>query len=81
MTTRQDLHRLVDELPDEELDTVRHYLERVRDSDDPILGALLDASEDDEPASEEEDREADEAWAEYKRGEARPWTQVRDELE
>jgi len=81
VTVKDQLHRLVEELPDSELPIARRFLEYLRIMGrDPLLRALIEAPIDDEPASAEEDREAEEAWNEYRRGEARPWEEVRQEL-
>ena len=81
MTIKEDLHRVVDELPERELHTALRFLEYLRDvCRDPLLRALMEAPEDDEPLSLEEAQGADEAWQEYLRGEARPWEEVREEL-
>ena len=77
MTTKEVLHRLVDAIPDEELDTARQALELLAD---PFLLALANAPLDDEPTTPEEDAGAEEAWQEYLRGQARPWEDVRREL-
>ena len=69
-TTRDALHRLVDELPKRELSAAWRYLEYLRNMGDPVLRAFLEAPEDDEPETEEERVSADEAWQEYQRGEA-----------
>ena len=81
MTIKEDLHRLVDELPKKELPVAKRYLEYLRNMDDPILRTLMEAPDDDEPTTPEEDKVADEAWQEYLRGEARPWEEVRKELD
>jgi hypothetical protein len=47
-TTKEDLRRLVDELPNSELDAARRFLEYLRDTDDPLLKKLLEAPEEDE---------------------------------
>lgn len=44
--TRADLHRLVDQLPDESLDSAAVVLERVSD---PFWGTLMASPPDDEP--------------------------------
>ena len=62
MTNKDRLQRLVEELPESELDAARRYLEYLRDTTDPLLRKLLDAPEDDEPESEQ--RQAAEAEAE-----------------
>ncbi|MBI3979150.1 MAG: hypothetical protein HY331_13275 [Chloroflexi bacterium] len=81
MTTKERLHRLVEELPESELHAALRFLEYLRNVGcDPVLRALHQAPEDDEPATPEEDQEAAEAWREYLRGEARPWERVREEL-
>ena len=80
MTIKDDLHRLVDELPQKELHGAKRFLEYLRNMGDPVLRALMEAPEDDEPTTPEENEGADEAWQEYLRGEARPWEDVRKEL-
>ena len=80
LTTKADLRRLVGQLPESELEAALRYLEYLRDTADPLLRALMQAPEDDEPTTPQEDAEAEEAWQEYLRGEARPWEEVRKEL-
>ena len=69
MTIKEDLHRLVDELPKKELPVAKRYLEYLRNMGDPVLRALMEAPQDDEPTTPEEDKLAEEAWQEYLRGE------------
>ena len=80
MTIKDELHRLVDELPQRELHGAKRFLEYLRNMGDPLLQALMEAPEDEEPTTPEEDEGAKEAWREYLRGEARPWEDVREEL-
>lgn len=80
MTTKEQLHHLVDQLPDPELEPAKRFLEYLRDVGYPMLRILMNAPLDDEPSSPEEDEGAEEAWQEYQRGEARPWAEVRREL-
>ena len=81
MTIKDDLHRLVDALPEKELHAALRYIEYLRDvGGDEFVRALMEAPEDDEPMTAEEAQGADEAWQEYLRGEARPWEEVRKEL-
>ena len=54
MTTRDDLYRLVDELPENEIQAAKRYLEYLRSLGDPVLKALLEAPDDDESEGEEE---------------------------
>jgi len=78
---KDDLHRLVEELPETELRAAKRFLEYLRNHGDPVVKALLEAPIDYEGlAPTEEDQEAQEAWQEYLRGEARPWEEVRKEL-
>ena len=68
MTVRDEIHTLVDSLPDSELPSARRYLESLgRVADDPLVRFLREAPIDDEPTTPEEDREAEEAWQEYLR--------------
>lgn len=76
MTIKEDLHRLVDELPKKELPVAKRYLEYLRNMGDPVLRTFMEAPEDDE----EETAMIEEARQEYLRGEARPWEEVREEL-
>ena len=81
MTVKDDLHRLVDELPKKELPVAKRYLEYLRNMGDPVLRAFMEAPEDDEEETEEERALVQEARQEYLRGEIRPWEEVRKELD
>ena len=71
MTVREELHRLVDELPPSETRAAKRFLEYLRLlGTDPMVRALVDAPEDDEETTAEEDQGAAEAWQQYLRGEA-----------
>ena len=80
MKTKEDLHRLVEELPEEELQSAGRYLEYLRNLSNPLASLLLEASEDDEESSGNEDEAAEEAWHEYLKKGGREWEQVRREL-
>ena len=71
MSTRATLHRLVDELPESELDAAARFLEYLRDTyiDDPVLRSLRGAPEDDEPLTEEDEERIREGWEAYRGGE------------
>ena len=69
MTTRAELHHLVEQLPEGTLDNARRDLVAYVAQEDPVLKSMLDAREDDEPTSPEEDASAAEAWQAYLRGE------------
>lgn len=77
MTTKEVLRRLVDELPADELPAARRFLEYLRDRGDPVLRAFLDAPEDKEPLSPEEEAALAEAEAERRQGAGVPWAEVR----
>ena len=51
------LHQLVDRVPDGEVHTAERFLEYLASSDDPVMRALMNAPEMDEPLSDA-DREA-----------------------
>ena len=68
MTTKDVLHRLIDELPETALPVVERYLTSVRD--DPVLHALLTAPEEDEELSPEEEAALAEARARRARGDS-----------
>ena len=77
MATKDELHQLVDDLPESEMHAALRFLEYLRDQrNDPFVQALMDAPEDDEPDTPEEQQAADEAWQEYLSGKARPWEEV-----
>ncbi|HEY2053768.1 MAG TPA: hypothetical protein VGH14_07530 [Solirubrobacterales bacterium] len=79
MTTKERLHKLVDELSDQEAEAALVIVERRRD--DPMLQALAAAPLDDEPSDSQEDASADEALAAYHRGEGVSSDDLRSELD
>ena len=73
MTTRQELHNLVDQLPEGTLDAAHQALiESLAEQHDPVFESMLKAPEDDEPNTPEEDESAEEGWQGYLRGEYMP---------
>jgi hypothetical protein len=81
VTAKEELHRLIDWVPEPEVHAARRFLEFLSSAnDDPFLRALTEAPEDDEPSGLEEDQSAQEGWEEYRRGKARAWEEVRTEL-
>jgi hypothetical protein len=64
--TRADLHRLVDELPDESVDAAGVLLARAKD---PVLTSLETAPSDDEPYTGDDRAASEEGSAAYQRGE------------
>jgi hypothetical protein len=79
MTTKERLHKLVEELSEQEAEAALVIVERRRD--DPMLHALASAPIDDEPSSAEEDASAAEALASYRRGEAVSSDEMHRELD
>ncbi|MCA1670635.1 MAG: hypothetical protein LC793_25280 [Thermomicrobia bacterium] len=81
MSIKEDVHRLVDALPDDELPAARRLLESLRTKEhDPFIQHLMRAPIDDEPTTSEEDAGTAEAREELKRGEGRSLSEVRAEL-
>jgi hypothetical protein len=77
MTTREGLHRLVDELPEPEWPAAEQLLARLRDRGvDPLRLALLLAPEDDEPEPADERDAVQAARDELARGEGLPDAEV-----
>ncbi len=67
--TREEIHRIIDEIPESQLPTVLSYLKRFTDaSDDPVQRALANAPVDDEPQTEEEQRAVQEGKADVRLG-------------
>ena len=80
MTTREEIHELLDQLPESELEDLhRVVLERLA-KHDPVLHALLDAPEDDEPETEEERIAVAEARADFESGNWLPHEEVKRRL-
>lgn len=82
MTTKEAVHRLIDQLPEDELAIVEAFLEFLasRRLGDPLLAFLQAAPEDDEPTTPEEDASAEDAWREYQRGDVLPSGVVKRKL-
>lgn len=70
MSVRDEVHELVDALPEGELAAARRYLEVLRTSpSDSLARYLAAAPEDDEPSTPEQDRAARIAREAFRRGE------------
>jgi hypothetical protein len=74
MTTKEALHRLIDELADDEAERL------LRTFEDSVLRAVALAPEDDEPETEEERAMVEEAKQELARGEYVSLDDVKREL-
>ncbi len=77
MTTRDEVHRLVEQLPEGALEDAKRLLEELRMRSDPLLRALADAPEDDEPETEEERQAVAEAYEDLRAGRVVPHEQAR----
>jgi hypothetical protein len=80
MVTKEQIHKLIDQIPEDDLPEVARYLENLRTESDPVLRALADAPEDDEPETPEEAEAVAEAKAEIERGEFDFLDDIQDEL-
>ncbi len=65
---REDIHQLVDELPNKELHGVKRFLAYLRNTNDALTQKLLESSYTDEPLTKEEQKSVDEAWDAAARG-------------
>jgi predicted transcriptional regulator len=72
-TTREQLHELVDDLPDDRLDAVKTMIVALTD---PVLAAFLAAPEDDEPTTAEDLAAIAEGNAAAAHGESVPLAEV-----
>lgn len=78
---RDQLHRLIDEIPEGKLSDAWRLLKIVRDADeDPVRHALANAPLDDEPETEEERASAAEADADFKAGRTMSMDELKREL-
>ena len=81
MTVRDDLRRLVDQLPEEEVDAARRYLQYLLLlGNDPVLASALAAPLDDEPETDEERAAVEGARADVAAGRMRTDEELRREL-
>ena len=78
---REELRRLVDELPENELNAARRYLEFIRDvGKDPVRWALENATLDDEPETDEERERAERADEDFRAGRTTSMDELKREL-
>ena len=79
MSSKEDVHPLVDELPDDEFPAAQRLLKSLLTKEhDPLIQHLMRAPIDDASYTPEEQAEDEEGWQEYLRGEGRGWENVRD---
>jgi hypothetical protein len=66
---KEELHRLIEELPEMELHVAHRFLEYLCLWEDPVLRALMGAPYDNEEETPEEMEAVREAWGQLSRGE------------
>lgn len=82
MLTRDDVHRLVDTLPESDLEIAARVLEGLHLSSDPVLAALARADAGEPDTLTDEERVAlHEGLDEIERGEVVPHAEIRREIE
>ena len=74
------LHRLTDELADEDLRPAKRLLEYLRDMSDPVLRSMMEAPIDDEPVTPEEEAAIREAYEELAAGRLVSFEELRREF-
>ncbi len=79
-TSKKELYRLVDVLPESELHAAKRFLEYLRSMSNPVVRAMIEAPEDDETTTPEEDQGAKEAWQEHLRGDSVSAEEAKREL-
>jgi hypothetical protein len=81
MAARDALHRLVDDLPEEDVRTAQRLLAALVLTRDPVLQKLLTAPPDDEPDRDDDDGGLTRARREVQDGDLVSLDEVRRELE
>ena len=77
---RETLHRIVDELPDNELRAAKRYMEYLRNMGDPLARKLAEARYDDEPLTAEDEAALQEGLADFAAGRVYTPEEVKREL-
>jgi predicted transcriptional regulator len=80
MTVKDDIYRLIEELPEHELVTARRLLEELRDRAAGLPRVLPDAPLDDEPVTDEDRAAIAEAQADVAAGRVVPHAEARRRL-
>ncbi len=76
---REELHQLINSLPENEIEAAKRFLEFLA-TYDPVIYRLQTAPYDDEPTSEEENLEAKNAWEEHLNDKSIPNHEAEKEL-
>ena len=77
---KKRLHQLIDDLPDEDIDAVEHYLQSLCTHDDPVLRAARTAPVDDEPLTDEQRENIEKARKDLRAGNRVSDAQIRADL-
>jgi predicted transcriptional regulator len=81
VVTKQDLHRLIDEIPEYEHNAVADYLKRLRDlAHDADYQTIMSAPLDDEPLTPEDLAAIEEGESDIREGRVVSWEEVKKEL-
>lgn len=81
MTVKEKLRKLIEKLPEGQLETALRFLEYLRDrGKDPVIAALLRAPQDDEPEIPEEDAAVLEAYEDISTGRVVPHEEAKRRL-
>jgi hypothetical protein len=80
MSGKEALHRLIDDLPEQDVPVAVRVLEALRATSDPVLRALLSAPLDDEPDTDDMDGGLSEARREAAEGKGISHDEVKREL-
>jgi hypothetical protein len=66
MTKKEEIYKIIDEIPEKELNSALRYLQYLRDlGEAPVIKALNSAALDEKPLSEQEANESDASWNDY----------------
>ncbi len=66
MTKKEEIYKIIDEIPEKELNSALRYLQYLRDiGEDPVIKALNSAASDEEPLSEQQSKASDASWNDY----------------
>jgi hypothetical protein len=80
MTSRDSLHRLIDDLPESEIVRVERVLQALRETAPPPSFTLENAPEDDELESPGEAAAVAEAWKEHREGKGFTTAELKQKL-
>jgi hypothetical protein len=80
MTSRDSLHRLVDDLPETEISRAERLLEVLKETAAPPRYTLENAPEDDEAETPEEAAAVAEAWRDHREGKSLTTEELKREL-